>query len=114
MFLREVFGKCQLINLCFLRSFPGGVDLAGLPSRPAWKLTLAASDRETSPRYLFFEDAHSDSHRSVACLNDVRLERSLECSKRDENIRAARSRHTRRDSNTVYAVAGELSRRQYS
>jgi hypothetical protein len=114
MFLREVFGKCQPIDLCFLRSFPGGVDLAGLPSRPAWKLTLAAADRETSPRYLFLEDAHCGSHRSVACLNDARLERSLECSRRDEPISAARSTHTRGESNPTPAVAGGLSRRHIS
>ena len=114
MFLREVFGKCQPIDLCFLRSFPGGVDLAGLPSRPAWKLTLAAADRETSLRYFYFEDAHSASSRSVACLNDARLERSLECSRRDEPIPAARSRHTQRGSRTAHAVVGELSRRHIS
>jgi hypothetical protein len=75
-------------------------------------LTLAAADRETSPKSFYFEDAHSGSPRSVACLNDARLERSLDCSKRDGPIPATRSRHTRRGPNTAPAVVGELSRRQ--
>jgi len=114
MFLHEVFGKSQPIDLRCLRFCPGGVDLAGLPRRPAWMLTLAAADRETSPFIVIFEDAHSGSSRSVACLNDARLVRSLECSRRDKAIPATRSTHTRRDSNTAPAVAGGLSRRHIS
>lgn len=83
MFCNEILGKSRWIGFDCVRLGLRVAGFVGLAYRTAQMYFRAEARRQVVLYIALPELAHSDSSGSVACLKDARLERSLECRRRE-------------------------------
>jgi hypothetical protein len=83
MFRNEIRSKIQWICFDYVRFAHGVAGCIGLAYGLAQMYLRAVAGRQVVLYIAFLDEAHGGSSRSVAYLKDARLERSLECRRRE-------------------------------
>jgi hypothetical protein len=86
MFRKEILSKTHCIWFDCARLDHASVRRIGLPYGRVPQHLCAAARRQENVGFAFLDEAHGGSNRSVTYLKDARLERSLRCWRRENEV----------------------------